>query len=101
MPGYLTQLGDHLGAESQDLQAEAQAIVTHVEHIGRIVVAQQSYARRSGITEEIDVAELLDSAIALNFTDTTDITVNRDYQPTPAAHSRPPQTDSDTGQPAE
>ncbi len=83
VPGYLAQLGEHLGAESQDLQVEAQAIVTHVEHIGRIVVAQQSYARRSGITEEIDVAELLDNAIALNFTDATDITVSRDYQPTP------------------
>ena len=83
VPGYLTQLGDHLGAESQELQAETQAIVTHVEHIGRIVVAQQSYARRSGITEEIDVAELLDNAIALNFTGSTDITVSRDYQPVP------------------
>jgi NO-binding membrane sensor protein with MHYT domain len=83
VPGYLTQLGEHLGAESQDLQAETQAIVTHVEHIGRIVVAQQSYARRSGITEEVDVAELLDNAIALNFTGSTDIAVSRDYQATP------------------
>ncbi len=83
VPGYLTQLGEHLGAESAHLQAETQAIVTHVEHIGRIVVAQQSYARRSGITEEIDVAELLDNAIALNFTGSIDTTVNRDYQAVP------------------
>ena len=83
VPGYLTQLGEHLCAESQALQAETQAIVTHVEHIGRIVVAQQSYARRSGITEEIDVAELLDNAIALSFTGSVDIEVNRDYHPVP------------------
>jgi NO-binding membrane sensor protein with MHYT domain len=83
VPSYLTQLGEHLGAESQDLQGEAQAIVTHVEHIGRIVVGQQSYARRSGITEEIDIAELVDDAIALSFTGSTDISVSRDYQLTP------------------
>jgi two-component system sensor kinase FixL len=83
VPGYLTQLGEHLGAESAHLQTETQAIVTHVEHIGRIVVAQQSYARRSGITEEVDVAELLDNAIALNFTGSIDTTVNRDYQAVP------------------
>jgi C4-dicarboxylate-specific signal transduction histidine kinase len=52
----------------------------HVEHIGKIVAAQQSYARRGGVTEEVDVAELVDKAIALNFTDSTDVTVTRDYQ---------------------
>ena len=83
VPSYLTQLGEHLVAEGQELQAETQAIVTHVEHIGRIVVAQQTYARRGGITEQVDVAELLDSAIALNFAHITDITVSRDYQPVP------------------
>jgi C4-dicarboxylate-specific signal transduction histidine kinase len=83
VPGYLMQLGEHLGAESQALQAETQAIVTHVEHIGRIVVAQQSYARPSGITEQVDVGELTDNAIALNFTGSSDISVNRDYQTTP------------------
>jgi NO-binding membrane sensor protein with MHYT domain/nitrogen-specific signal transduction histidine kinase len=83
VPGYLTQLGEHLNAESAVLQAETQAIVTHVEHIGRIVVAQQSYARRSGMTEEIDVAELLDNALALSFTGSIDIEVKRDYQAAP------------------
>ena len=39
-----------------------QAIVTHVEHIGKIIAAQQTYARRGGVTEEIDVAELIEHA---------------------------------------
>ena len=80
LPGYLAQLGDHLGAENRTLVTELQRIVAHVEHIGKIVVAQQSYARRGGITEEVDVAELVDNAIALNFTGSTDVTINRDYQ---------------------
>jgi two-component system sensor kinase FixL len=78
--GYLTNLGENLCAENRALHADTQAIVVHVEHIGKIVAAQQSYARRGGVTEEVDVAELVDKAIALNFTDSTDVTVRRDYQ---------------------
>jgi len=78
--GYLTNLGEKLCAENRALHADAQAIVVHVEHIGKIVAAQQSYARRGGVTEEVDVAELVDKAIALNFTGSTDVTVTRDYQ---------------------
>lgn len=81
--GYLTNLGEKLSAENRALHADAQAIVVHVEHIGKIVAAQQSYARRGGVTEEVDVAELVDKAIALNFTGSTDVTVTRDYQFTP------------------
>jgi signal transduction histidine kinase len=82
-PVYLAQLGERLCAENRTLHADMQAIVTHVEHIGKIVAAQQSYARRGGITEEVDVTELADNAIALNFTGSTDVTVGRDYQLAP------------------
>jgi C4-dicarboxylate-specific signal transduction histidine kinase len=47
------------------------------------VAAQQTYARRGGVTEEVDLTELLDHAIALNFTGTSDVTVRRDYQIVP------------------
>jgi C4-dicarboxylate-specific signal transduction histidine kinase len=60
-----------------------QTIATHIEHIGKIVAAQQTYARRGGVTEEVDVTELVDHAIALNFTGTFDVTVRRDYQVAP------------------
>ncbi len=80
---YLTNLGENLCAENRTLHADTQAIVVHVEHIGKIVAAQQSYARRGGVTEEVEVAELVDKAIALNFTDSTDVTITRDYQLTP------------------
>jgi NO-binding membrane sensor protein with MHYT domain/signal transduction histidine kinase len=83
IPTYLSQLGEHLGGENRALYAEMQAIATHVEHIGKIVAAQQTYARRGGVTEEVDVAELVDNAIALNFAGTSDVIVQRDYQPIP------------------
>jgi signal transduction histidine kinase len=78
--GYLTNLGENLCAENRALLADTQAIAVHVEHIGKIVAAQQSYARRGGVTEDIDVTELVDKAIALNFTDSPEVTVTRDYQ---------------------
>jgi C4-dicarboxylate-specific signal transduction histidine kinase len=80
---YLTNLGENLCAENRALLSDTQAIVVHVEHIAKIVAAQQSYARRGGVTEEVDVAELVDNAIALNFTDSTNVTVTRDYQYAP------------------
>ena len=83
IPTYLSQLGEHLGAENRALYTEMQAIAAHVEHIGKIVAAQQTYARRGGLTEEVDVAELVDNAIALNFAGTSDVTVHRDYQRIP------------------
>ena len=79
----MTNLGENLCAENRALLSDAQAIVVNVEHIGKIVAAQQSYARRGGVTEEVDVAELVDKAIALNFTDSTGVTISRDYQLTP------------------
>ncbi len=67
IPSYLAQLGDHLVTENKTLQREAEGIVVHVEHICKIVAAQQTYARRGGVSESVNLAELLDNAIALNF----------------------------------
>ena len=83
IPNYLTQLGEHLGAEHRTLLSEMRSIATHVEHIGRIVAAQQAHARRGGVTEDVDLAELIDNAIALHFAGTTDVAVNRDYRLVP------------------
>src|SRR5258708_944758 len=41
IPSYLAQLGDHLVTENKTLQREAEGIVVHVEHICKIVAAQQ------------------------------------------------------------
>ena len=82
-PAYLAQLGEHLTAENQGLQAEAEAITAHVGHIRTIVAAQQAHARRGGVTEPVDVAELVDNAIAIHFAMTADVTIQRNYEPVP------------------
>jgi NO-binding membrane sensor protein with MHYT domain/two-component sensor histidine kinase len=84
IPGYLTQLGVSISDENAKLHSRAQAIVTHVEHIAKIVAAQQTYARRGGITEKVDIAELVDHAIALNFTADTNILIHRHYDTVPS-----------------
>jgi NO-binding membrane sensor protein with MHYT domain/signal transduction histidine kinase len=81
LPSYLAQLGENLRAENQRLQTEAAAIASHVGHIRNIVAAQQTYARRGGVTEAIDVAELLDNAVAIHFADMSDVSVRREYEP--------------------
>ncbi|MDE2447457.1 MAG: PAS domain-containing protein [Gammaproteobacteria bacterium] len=78
LPGYLRQLGEHLVTENRSLCDEAQAVVTHVEHIGKIVAAQQTYARHGGSVEEIDVAELLEHALVLHFSTSAEVTVRRE-----------------------
>jgi two-component system, LuxR family, sensor kinase FixL len=83
LPKYLEQLGEHLIAENEKLCAEARVIASHVQHIGQIVAAQQTYARRGGLIEEIDVAELLDQAIALNFATQSEVSVRRNYERVP------------------
>jgi len=79
MPGYLAQLGENLVSEHEQLRAEAAAISAHVGHIRSIVAAQQTYARRGGVTEAVDIPELLDGAIAIHFANISDVTVRREY----------------------
>jgi NO-binding membrane sensor protein with MHYT domain len=83
IPTYLARLGEHLDTETRTLHTEMQAIASHVEHIGKIVAAQQTYARRGGATEEVDITELVNNAIALNFAGMPDVVVHREYQPVP------------------
>jgi NO-binding membrane sensor protein with MHYT domain/signal transduction histidine kinase len=82
-PGYLTQLGEHLAAENQSLQTEVDAITAHVGHIRTIVAAQQTNARRGGVTEAVDIAELIDNTVAIHFAMTVDVTIRREYDPLP------------------
>ena len=80
LPGYLRQLGEHLVTENRALCDEAQAVVTHVEHIGKIVAAQQTYARRGGSIEEIDVAELIEHALVMHFSASAEVAVRREFR---------------------
>ena len=65
------------------------------------MAAQQTYARRGGVTEPVDIAELMDNAVAIHFAMTADVSVRREYDAAAGGDARSAQADPDPRQPAE
>ncbi len=65
MPDYLAALGTRLAADTGAVQQEFEAISGHVQYLRQIVQAQQSFARVGGACDEVDVAELVETALTL------------------------------------
>lgn len=85
LPGYLTQLGEHLTGEQTRALAELGELQKHVDHIKDIVVMQQNYARVSGVTESLPVGDLLEDALRMNASSLArhDIQIRKEYTETP------------------
>jgi PAS domain S-box-containing protein len=66
LPGYLSQLAAQLDHEQQNSIAELDLLRQNIEHIKEIVAMQQNYAKISGVTETIDVTELVEDALRMN-----------------------------------
>ena len=66
LPGYLSQLTEHLMGEQKTILEELALLHQNIEHIKDIVVMQQSYARVSGVVETIKISDLIEDAIRLN-----------------------------------
>lgn len=67
LPDYLKQLAGHLAAEQLNAVRELEQLQKNIEHIKDIVKLQQSYATTSGVTETVNVAELVDDAVRMVF----------------------------------
>ncbi len=82
LPGYLVELSDHLIAENQALTEKMAVLRKNLEHVKEIVVMQQGYAKVSGVSESIDVSELVEDALRINASALTRhrIDVIRDYE---------------------
>ena len=85
LPGYIKRLAERLNAERDFMRQEAEQVLEHVEHIREIVAMQQNYARVFGITEKIDVAELVEDSLRINSGSLSrhGVEVIRDYGPQP------------------
>jgi nitrogen fixation/metabolism regulation signal transduction histidine kinase len=85
LPGYLAQLSSHLAAEQATFLKEADQIRVNIEHIKDIVAMQQSYARVSGVTELLQVSDLVEDALRMNAGALTrhDVQVIREFEPIP------------------
>jgi PAS domain S-box-containing protein len=66
LPVYLQELAAELIAERDMASAELDELRGNVEHIKEIVAMQQSYARRSGLTEIVDVRTLIEDSLRMN-----------------------------------
>ncbi|MDB6065273.1 MAG: Integral rane sensor signal transduction histidine kinase [Pedosphaera sp.] len=88
MPKYIATVADQLAGEQAEMVAEMTSIGQNVEHIKEIVAMQQSYARVSGVYENLSVAGLLEDALRMNMAafDRHCIDVVREFDPdTPKA----------------
>jgi PAS domain S-box-containing protein len=66
LPAYLQELAAELVAERDMASAELDELRGNVEHIKEIVAMQQSYARRSGLSEIVDMRTLVEDSLRMN-----------------------------------
>lgn len=66
IPEFLGSVADELVDEQAELIAEMNSVGQHIEHIKEIVAMQQSYAKLSGVHENLSPTELVEDALRLN-----------------------------------
>jgi two-component system NtrC family sensor kinase len=83
---YLVKLGGHFHAERDDLLKELELLSCHVGHIKQIVSTQQSYAKVSGLVENVQLCDMVDDALRIVEPGLVrhKIRVERDSEPVPA-----------------
>lgn len=85
LPAYLQELAADLVAERDAANAELAVLRGNVEHIKEIVAMQQSYARRGGVTEKVDIRTLVEDSLRMNegAFSRHGVTLVRDFQEVP------------------
>lgn len=85
LPSLLTSLAETLAQEQQSVLSEVETLNRNVEYVKQIVGMQQSYARTTGMLEQLPVSELVEDALRINLAglDRHAVTVERDYAETP------------------
>ena len=66
LPAYLQELAADLVSERDKATAELSALRSNVEHIKEIVAMQQSYARRGGVIDTVDIRVLVEDSLRMN-----------------------------------
>jgi signal transduction histidine kinase len=82
---YLAKLGAHFQSERDDLLAELESLSSHVDHIKQIVATQQSYAKVSGLVENVRLSDMVEDALRILEPELVrhKIQVERDFEPLP------------------
>jgi signal transduction histidine kinase len=85
IPLYLRRLGEELSGDKTSILAKVDHVLEHLEHMKKIVAAQQSYARTNGVTEACVAEEIVETALSISQVTSCDIAVVRDYTTLPPA----------------
>jgi len=85
LPGYLAKLGEFFVAENAELLEEVDQLGRNIEHIKEVVAMQQSYAKVSGVFENLPAHRLVEDAIAMNIGafERHGVAVERKFSPVP------------------
>jgi PAS domain S-box-containing protein len=85
VPGYLQELAADLVSERDTAVSELMELRGNVEHINEIVAMQQSYAKRGGLIETVDIRGLVDDSLRMNegAFSRHGVKMNRDYADVP------------------
>ena len=66
LPAYLAKLAEHLADEHTKLLLELKLLSKNIDHIKEIVAMQQNFARVAGVTENVQVCDLVEDSLRLN-----------------------------------
>jgi PAS domain S-box-containing protein len=85
VPGFVDLLSVHLTEEQAAMLKELESLRKNIEHIKEIVAMQQGYAKISGVTEIIGVAEIVEDALRMSSDSFArhQVTIIRDFRERP------------------
>jgi signal transduction histidine kinase len=66
LPTYLRTLGITLADEKRAILGNMDQLAEHLEHMKKIIAAQQSYAKVNGVTEVCTLEEIAETALAIS-----------------------------------
>lgn len=81
IPSYLKMFAEQMTNDRKEIEKELAATKRHLEHIKTIVAMQQQFATTSHVTEETDLSQLIEDAVAISSSSLVrhNISLVRDY----------------------
>ena len=85
VPAHLAQLSEQLLADQAAVIGELDSLRRNIDHIKEIVAMQQSYATFGGVTEMVNVADLVEDSLRMNegALNSRQLEVIREFEPVP------------------
>ena len=85
LPSFLNTLAEHLVTEQAAVMVELASLQKNIEHIKDVVSMQQTYAKVSGVTETVQVMDLLEDTLRMNAASLQrhELKVVREFSPVP------------------